>query len=60
MLRDGVDRTVTETMVAFSIVRHSPPLSFPAALPGNHNRGNVGAALTAVQTLIGDRSLADR
>jgi len=61
MLRDGVEWTVTETDggLQYRFGTHQP-LSFTAALPGAHNRGNIGAALTAVQTLIGDRSLADK
>jgi dihydrofolate synthase/folylpolyglutamate synthase len=35
------------------------PLTLTAALPGAHNRSNIGAALTAVHALIGDRPLAD-
>ena len=62
MLREGVEWTVTpKLMVSLSSdPAVSQPLSFPAALPGAHNRSNIGAALTAVQTLIGDRSLADK
>ena len=60
LLRDGVEWTVTETDggLQYRFGTHQP-LTLTAALPGAHNRSNIGAALTAVHALIGDRPLAD-
>jgi dihydrofolate synthase / folylpolyglutamate synthase len=58
LLREGIEWTMTPTAdsLCYRTRKEAPP-ELTAALPGVHNRSNIGAALTAVATLIGEEQL---
>jgi dihydrofolate synthase/folylpolyglutamate synthase len=58
LLREGTEWTVTsDSKVLCYHVRDEQPLKLISAIPGRHNRSNIGAALTAVHLLPGNQPL---